>query len=50
VAPGGGHHVAGKLLFPTTVDGTPLLKGATKVTLLLRNIDAPERVFTWELK
>jgi len=49
-APGGGHHVAGKLRFPTTVDGTPLLKGATKVMLSLKNIDAPERVFTWELK
>lgn len=49
-APGGGHHVAGKLRFPSTVDGSPLLKGATKVTLSLRNIDAPERVFTWELK
>ncbi|MCL4507324.1 MAG: hypothetical protein M1434_00825 [Chloroflexi bacterium] len=49
-APGGGHHVAGKLHFPTTVDGTPLLKGATELTLSLRNIDVPERVFTWELK
>lgn len=49
-APGGGHHVAGKLLFPSSVDGKLLLKGATKVTLSLRDIDAPERVFTWDLK
>jgi hypothetical protein len=49
-APGGGHHVVGKLLFPSTVDGKPLLKGATKVTLSLRNIDAAERVFSWNLK
>lgn len=49
-APSGGHHVEGKLQFPSSVDGKLLLKGATRVTLSLRDIDAPERVFTWELK
>ena len=49
-APGGGHHVAGKLVVPSTVNGKPLLQGATQVTVSLRNIDARERVFTWGLK
>jgi hypothetical protein len=49
-APGGGHHVSGKLLFPATVGGKPLLQGATKLTLILRDVGVPQRVFTWELK
>ncbi|MEO6062451.1 MAG: hypothetical protein ABIQ99_10975 [Thermoflexales bacterium] len=49
-APGGGHHVAGKLLFPSTVDGISVLKGATSVALTLRNIDAAERRFVWEIE
>ncbi len=49
-APSGGHHVSGRLSFPVSVDGTPLLqKGATKLTLTLRDVAAPERIFTWEL-
>jgi hypothetical protein len=47
-APSGGHHVSGKLSFPTDVDGSPLLAGASKLTLTLTNVDAPERVFVWE--
>lgn len=48
-APAGGHHVAGKLTFPASVDGTRLLAGASKVTLTIKGLDAPERVFTWDL-
>ena len=46
-APRGGHHVAGKLIFPSTVDGKPFLDGATKLTLTIVNVDAPSRVFEW---
>jgi hypothetical protein len=49
-APGGGHHVAGKLLFPSTTGGKPLLQGATKLALSLRDVSVPGRVFTWDLK
>lgn len=47
-APSGGHHVSGKLSFPASVNGTDLLKGATELTLTIRDVDAPERKFTWE--
>lgn len=47
-APAGGHHVSGKLSFPASVDGAPLLDGVKKLTLRLKNVDAPERVFVWE--
>ncbi len=49
-APGGGHHVAGKLLFPASVNGKPLLQGVTELALSLRDVGVPERIFTWELK
>jgi hypothetical protein len=49
-APVGGHHVEGKLIFPTTKDGKPILEGATKLTLTIINVDAPTRIFEWELK
>ena len=49
-APLGGHHVEGKLIFPATKDGKPILEGATKLTLTIINVDAPSRVFEWELK
>ena len=49
-APLGGHHVEGKLIFPTTKDGKPILEGATKLTLTIINVDAPTRIFEWELK
>lgn len=49
-APRGGHHVAGKLFFPATKDGKSILDGVTKLTLTIVNVDAPSRVFEWELK
>ena len=49
-APLGGHHVEGKLIFPTTKDGKSILEGATKLTLTIINVDAPSRIFEWELK
>lgn len=44
----GGHHVSGVLSFPSSVSGVPVLEGATCLTLTLINLDAAERVFTWE--
>jgi hypothetical protein len=49
-APLGGHHVEGKLIFPATKDGKFILEGATKLTLTILNVDAPTRIFDWELK
>ena len=49
-APLGGHHVEGKLIFPTTKDGKPILEGATKLILTIVDVDAPSRIFEWELK
>ena len=48
-APRGGHHVEGKLSFPASVDGVSLLEGAATVTLIVRDVDVPQRVFVWEL-
>ena len=48
-APRGGHHVEGRLIFPATKDGKSILDGATKLTLTILNVDAPSRVFEWEL-
>lgn len=49
-APRGGHHVEGKLIFPAMLDGKTILEGATKLTLTIVDVDAPSRVFEWELK
>ncbi len=49
-APRGGHHVEGKLIFPATQNGKSILDGATKLTLTITNVDAPTRIFEWELK
>ncbi len=49
-APLGGHHVEGKLIFSATKDGKPILEGATKLTLTILNLDAPTRIFEWDLK
>lgn len=49
-APRGGHHVEGKLIFPAVQDGKSILDGATKLTLTITNVDAPTRIFEWELK
>lgn len=46
----GGHHVEGKLIFPAAKDDQPILEGASKLTLTIINVDAPSRVFEWELK
>ena len=47
-APLGGHHVEGTLSFPAAMEGSPLLEGASKITLTIKNLDAPQRVFVWE--
>ena len=49
-APRGGHHVSGKLIFPAMKDGKSILEGASKLTLTIVDVDAPSRVFEWELK
>jgi hypothetical protein len=49
-APRGGHHVEGKLIFLATKDDKPILEGATKLTLTIVDVDAPSRVFEWELQ
>ncbi len=49
-APRGGHHVEGRLIFPAIVDGKRLIDGAGKITLTIIDVDAPSRVFEWELK
>jgi hypothetical protein len=49
-APRGGHHVEGKLIFPAIVDGKRLVDGAGKIILTIVDVDAPSRIFEWELK
>jgi hypothetical protein len=47
---GSGHHVRGVLVFPAhTVDGSLLMAGASELILTIRDVDASERVFVWEL-
>lgn len=48
-APRGGHHVEGKLSFPASVDGEPLLEGAKTLTLTIIDLDVPERILAWDL-
>ncbi|HEX2996842.1 MAG TPA: hypothetical protein VHP14_18620, partial [Anaerolineales bacterium] len=48
--PKGGHHIAGTLSFPTQKDGSSLVEGAKVLTLKIQNVDAPERVFSWEIQ
>lgn len=48
--PRGGHHVQGKLIFPVMQDGKSILEGVSKLTLTITDVDAPARVFEWELK
>lgn len=45
----GGHHVSGTLSFPVTADEALLLDNATRLTMTIRDVDAPERVFTWDV-
>jgi len=49
-APRGGHHVSGKLIFPAMRDGQSVLEGVGRLTLTMIDVDAPSRVFEWELK
>lgn len=49
-APLGGHHVSGTLSFPSILEGKPILDDASKLTLIIKEVDASERVFTWDLK
>ena len=46
----GGHHVEGKLIFPSAQDGTSILDEASKLMLTIVDVDAPARVFEWELQ
>lgn len=47
---GSGHHVQGELVFPiTNQSGAALLDGASTITLRIINVDAPERIFHWDL-
>lgn len=48
-APSGGHHVGGKLIFPSTLNGKPIIEGSSKLTLTIINVDASSRIFEWEL-
>lgn len=45
----GGHHVAGTLIFPALVDNISLVEGATQMTLTIRDVAVPERVFVWTM-
>ena len=47
-APSGGHHVSGVLLFTLSATDLELLTEATQLTLTIQNVDAVERIFTWE--
>jgi hypothetical protein len=47
--PQGGHHVAGKLTFPVSVGDIRVLEGAGTLTLTLRDVQVPERIFVWEI-
>lgn len=47
---GSGHHVRGILRFPANAsDGRPIMEGASRLVLTIRNIDAQERTFEWFL-
>lgn len=45
----GGHHVSGTLTFPAQVNGIRLTEGVKVLTLVIQNVDAPERTFTWQI-
>jgi len=45
----GGHHVSGVLSFPAEEAGTAVIANATKLTLTIHDVDAPERIFSWSL-
>ena len=49
-ATSGGHHLNGRLIFPRINEGTSILEGAHKLTLVITHVDAPSRVFEWGLR
>jgi len=49
-APLGGHHTSGRLVFALGPEALPLLNEASRLTLTVIDLDAPSRVFEWELK
>ncbi len=47
---GSGHHVRGLLVFPASaLDGTSFVERASRIILTIRDVDALERVFIWDL-
>jgi hypothetical protein len=48
-APRGGHHLTGKLIFPSAAEGRSVLEGASTLTLTIVNVDADARTFEWDL-
>jgi len=44
----GGHHISGVLSFPAESDSVQVLTDASRITITIRDIDAPERVYVWE--
>jgi hypothetical protein len=44
----GGHHVSGKLSFPSSTEAGSVLEGAKQITLTLVDVDAAARIFVWE--
>lgn len=48
-APMGGHHVAGTLIFPSLSNGISVLDAAKRITLTIKDVAVPERIFIWEL-
>ena len=47
---GSGHHVVGVLRFPAaTSTGLPILDGSALLILTVRDVDAPARIFQWEI-
>ena len=49
-APRGGHHVSGKLIFPSTIDGNTILEEANQIKIQIRNVDADIREYEWHLQ
>ena len=47
--PQGGHHVEGKLIFVKTKDGKNIVDGANSIILKISEVDAPLRIFTWQI-
>jgi hypothetical protein len=49
-APRGGHHTSGRLVFLLDQDALALLARASRLTLTVVDLDAPSRVFEWEVR